>query len=99
MRLAQVSRWIMSTAVKSSEAARVEARAKAGKCLIPDCDCDAHARGLCVRHYQQFARSLRETPKAERADFEAKAIKKGLALAAGGIRDYTRTDPFEECKS
>ena len=99
MRLAQVSRWIMAAAVKSSEVARVEAKTKDGKCILPDCDCERQTRGLCQRHYQQFIRSLRETPKGERADFEAKAIKRGLVLAAQGIRDYTRQDPFEECKS
>lgn len=67
-------------------------RMLAGKCL--HCDSPEHQRGLCVRHYMQFRRTMLAEPKNMRRDFEKQQIAAGNILAAGQIRELTTDNPF-----
>ena len=69
-------------------------RMLAGKCL--HCDSDEHQRGLCVKHYMQFRRTMLALPKNQQRAFEANQIKAGNVLAAGHIRELTTDNPFKE---
>lgn len=69
-------------------------RMRAGKCL--HCDSPEHQRGLCVRHYMQFRRTMLAEPKSMRREFEKQQIAAGNILAAGQIRELTTDNPFRE---
>jgi hypothetical protein len=69
-------------------------RVLAGICL--HCETTEHQRGLCVRHYMQFRRTMLALPKNQQRAFEANQIKAGNVLAAGHIRELTTDNPFKE---
>lgn len=67
-------------------------RVQAGMCL--HCDSPKHQRGLCVRHYMQFRRTMLAKPKSQQRSFELAQIEAGNVLAAGQIRELTTDNPF-----
>ena len=88
--------YMMNTDAKANIREAVHAKVKTGKCLIDGCDSDATRRGLCVRHYHQFNRQLRDRPKADRPRFMEEAIKNGLVLAPNKVREIKSTNPFAD---
>jgi hypothetical protein len=67
-------------------------RVRAGVCL--HCESAEHQRGLCVKHYMQFRRTMLALPKKQQADFEASQIAAENILAAGHVRILTTDNPF-----
>ena len=70
----------------------VKQRMLAGKCL--HCEDSEHQRGLCVKHYMQFRRTMLALPKKQQADFERQQIEGENILAAGHVRILTTDNPF-----
>jgi NAD(P)H-hydrate repair Nnr-like enzyme with NAD(P)H-hydrate epimerase domain len=90
-----ISRWLAMASVKPKRSVfkEVQSKAKSGTCLI--CGKPAKgSRGLCVAHYLQFSRTLRELSKGKRAAFEQEQIEAGRILASGAIRDIKAPNPF-----
>lgn len=94
----EVSRLIAMEGIATKPAIRtqVETRVKGGLCLIPTCECVGRRRGLCDAHYQQFLRTLRDKPRAERIEFETALIRKGLVLGSHEMKQMKRPNPFLE---
>ena len=67
-------------------------RVRAGLCL--HCESAEHQRGLCVKHYMQFRRTMLALPKKQQADFELAQINSENILAAGHVRILTTDNPF-----
>jgi hypothetical protein len=67
-------------------------RVRSGKCL--HCESAEHQRGLCVKHYMQFRRTMLALPKKQQADFEREQIAAENILAAGHVRILTTDNPF-----
>jgi hypothetical protein len=67
-------------------------RVRAGVCL--HCESAEHQRGLCVKHYMQFRRTMLALPKKQQADFELAQINSENILAAGHVRILTTDNPF-----
>jgi len=60
----------------------VDKKVRAGECL--QCKKPAAKRGLCSKHHAQFHRALKGIgDQTKAAEFEAKAIAKGIVLAKG----------------
>jgi hypothetical protein len=95
--LAQMSRFLSMSSItaKPSVREKVRSRVIAGECLIDGCaKCGERRRGLCDSHYTAFLRELNSRPRAERADFEAQAIREGLILAVGETKEIKSPSPF-----
>lgn len=82
--------------VKPAIRRKVHTRAKLEKCLIDGCDKDARRRGLCGKHHMAYLRALVAHHKSERKAFADRAIREGLILAAGEIREIKSTSPFAD---
>lgn len=79
---------------KRTIADAVANRITSGQCLLCD-KMDNARRGLCINHYQEFFRRIRELrSKEDRAEFEAANIREGRILAVGQLRGMKRKSPF-----
>lgn len=70
-------------------------KAKAGACLIDQCQSKVRTRGLCKTHYHAFrsmARGIRDYH--ERMKFETQQIASGRVLPSHVIRELTQQNPF-----
>jgi hypothetical protein len=67
-------------------------RVRAGVCL--HCESAEHQRGLCVKHYMQFRRTMLALPKNQQRPFEIAQINSENILAAGHVRILTTDNPF-----
>jgi Fe-S cluster assembly ATPase SufC len=72
---------------------KIEDRVRMGICLC--CDRPASRRGLCVRHYHQYRRTLLARAEADRVDFERRAIQAGKVLPRNKAAEIKRPNPFE----
>ena len=85
--------YVGEAVAKRTVESKVQERVKGGKCLV--CEDAADYRGLCHRHYRLFLRLQKERDsKQQRAEFEQSAIRDGLILAPGFVRDIKRENPF-----
>ena len=91
----QLARWLSMTdvKVKRSKTKEVSDRVASGKCLL--CDSEGpRKRGLCLRHYMQFVRTISAMPKGKRIAQEEYLIREGLVLPVGQMRELQRPNPF-----
>lgn len=74
----------------------VRSKTKQGSCLVPKCGCESLKghRGLCKKHYHQFAYAIRKRKsKTAKVAFELEQIRRGLVLPAR--RGRTTQSVFE----
>ena len=82
-------------AKRSVEKQTIEA-AKAGMCLICGSSNAKGSRGLCSRHYLQFARKRAGMSKTRSVEFEETQIREGRILAVGQLHEIRCPSPFVE---
>ena len=94
--LGQLARLLAMSNVTAKPSIReqVRERVRAGKCLIEGCDVAHVTRGLCQKHYIAFLREQESRSEDDRAGFESAAIKEGLVLAVGELREIKSPSPF-----
>lgn len=94
--LGQIARFVAMSNVtaKASVREKVRERVLASKCLIDGCEDSPTTRGLCQKHYIAFLREQASRQEGEQANFESAAIKEGLILAVGEVREIKSPSPF-----
>lgn len=91
----RIAAMVLNTKPRMKAAARSAERGKVGKCL--HCDAKPFRRGVCVRHYFMFRRTVQAAGSEEaRIKIDRRSVRNGKILPAQQGRRATGPNPFLE---